>query len=298
MLLEAGANPNLVPDDGFPAIVVAAFNNSCEIIKLLLENGATISSTNNQQYSALHIAAWNGYMELVQTLLTHSAPHHHRTTDKNTPLSLAVRRHHTEVVKLLLSYGCDVNNSDSDLNTPLHYVSLSDDVETVNLLLQHGADPDVKNKINATPVWNAVYSRNTAIIKLLLKHNADLYVPSVGTNRGSQTDDVTILYDTPRTPLWVAVARNAPEVVLLLLSAGYNVSKENWIPGELPEAVSNSETISSVLRYYKCTPLTLRSICRNFIRQYFGKHVEGKAKSLNTLPTDLRNYILLKGILD
>ena len=296
MLLDAGANPNHIPDDGFPALVVAAYSNSWEIITLLLERGARISSTNNHQYSAVHIAAWNGHVESMETLLRHSAPHDTRTADKNTPLSLAAHGHHPDVIELLLPYGCDVNNSDKDLDTPLHYASFNGDADSVRLLLRHGADPDAKNRVYVTPLWNAVYCKNTAIVKLLLENNVDLCTPSVGVNQYYQSDVVMYIYDTPRTPLWVAAARNAPEAAMLLISAGYNVSRENWILDDMPEAAAENEPFSSLLRYYKCTPLRLLSICRNFFRQHFGRDVAQKAQGLE-VPKVLKHYIMLKDIL-
>ncbi|XP_041371153.1 ankyrin-3-like isoform X2 [Gigantopelta aegis] len=298
ILLNAGANPNHIPDDGHLALVLAANNNSWEIINLLLESGANISITNNHKYSALHMAAWNGSVESAKVLLEHSASHDTKTTEKNTPLSLAAQQRHPEMIKLLLPYGCDVNNSNNDLTTPLHDASLNGDVESVELLLRHGADPDVKNKTGATPLWLAVYFRKTAPVKLLLQKNANMYIPSFLTDTDYQTGRVEIVSDTLRTPLWVAAANGAPEMAMLLISAGYNVSKENWILDDMPEAASENETFASLLRYHKCRPPSLLSICRNVFRQYFGKQVAEKSQALDVLPITLKHYIMLKDILN
>ncbi|XP_067680825.1 ankyrin-1-like isoform X1 [Haliotis asinina] len=296
LLLTGGADPNHIPEDGFPALVVAAYSDSWQILELLLKHGADIAATNRHGYTALHIAAWNGHVNSVNLLLKQRAPCDTKTADLNTPLSLAAHGRHSEIIEILIPHGCDVNNSDKDQDTPLHYASYNSDVNAVRILVQNGANPNVRNRVNVTPLWNATYCGSTDIIKILLSKNVDMEVESVGINQHHQSDDVLYIYKQVKTPLWVAANRNFPEVGMLLIAAGYDMSGENWILTDALQEIPE-EAFRSLLHYHKTTPSRLVKICRRFLRQYFGNNVTTCSNQLE-IPVVLKNYLQLKDLTD
>lgn len=293
MLLDAGADPNNVsPDDDNPLTLLACYDGEVDLLKVLLKYHADPQKANRLGYTALHIAAWNGHLECVQILLNSGVSHDRHTSDMNTPLALAAHGGYLNVIKELLPLGCNVNNKDKDLDTPLHYAAYNGMTEAVELLISNGADPDSPNACSATPLWNAVYRGKKEILKLLLKANAVMECKSVGIDQHSHTNDVRYVYDSPKSPLWVAVDRDYPEIALLLVSAGYDIFKEEWLLNDEFPNNFNNPRLRSLLLQYTHAPPKLISICRNYFRRYFGQLLPTKV-ILMDLPESLKRYLTL-----
>lgn len=293
ILLDAGANPDDVSDDGFPAIMLAAYSDYSSILRLLLERGANVHQANTQDYSAVHVAAWNGLMKCLHILLQSGAHPDAQTRDRNTPLSLAAHGNHHLIVNILLQRGCNVNNADKDLDTALHYAAFNGNQEIVEELIEHGADPDVHNRLNVSPLWNAVYRQHHGVIRELLKQNVTLNDASVGIEQHAQAIDVVTVFDTPRTPMWVAANGGDQETVFLLLTAGYDVTRETWIgSGHFPGKSNEDENLKNILSFHHKTPMRLLSLCRNFFRKQGGRQIHDLVRRLE-IPRFLRNYITL-----
>lgn len=296
VLLDAGADPNYcTPEEKNSLIILASYDGSNEMIKLLIRYGGNPALTNNLEYSPLHIAAWNGHVESVKTLLEAGVPHDKQTKDLNTPLALAAHGGCLDVMKILLPLGCNVNNADKDKDSPLHYAAYNGMTEGVRLLLEYGADPDGCNRINTTVLWNAVYMNNKDVVKQLLVANVKMEISSEGIDQHSQSDEVVYVYDTPRTPLYIAVDNQSPDIALLLITAGYNIHKEKWLLEEdIPNREGNEKLIGILLQYLQ-TPQRLVAICRNYFRHYFGLSVFQKVAKLD-IPCSLKNYLTLKDL--
>ena len=296
ILLDAGADPNYcTPDEENSLLLLACYDGSNEMIKILLRFGAKPGLSNHLDYSPLHIAAWNGHVEAVKTLLATGVHHDKQTKDKNTPLALAAHGNNLEVMRLLLPLGCKVNNADKDKDTPLHYAAYNGMTEGLKLLLEYGADPDITNRVNTSVLWNAVYMKHKDVVKQLLVANVEMEISSEGIDQHSQSDEVVFIYDTPRTPLYVAVENESPEIALLLITAGYNIFKEKWLlDGDIPNRENNEKLVSILLQYIQ-TPQRLVAICRNYFRRYFGLGVFQNVEQLD-IPSSLKNYLTLKDL--
>lgn len=296
VLLDAGADPNYrTPEDQNSLILLASYDGSNEMIKMLIRYGGNPALSNHLAYTALHIAAWNGHTDSVKTLLEAGVPHDKQTKDLNTPLALSAHGGHLEVMKILLPLGCNVNNADKDKDTPLHYAAYNGMTGGVQLLLEYGADPDITNHINTSVLWNAVYMKHKEVVKQLLVANVEMEISSVGIDQHAQSDDVVFVYDVPRSPLFVAVENQSPEIALLLITAGYNIYKEKWLlEGDIPERDGNEKLIS-ILKHYIQTPQRLMANCRNYFRRYFGLKVFPKVEKLD-IPCSLKNYLTLKDL--
>lgn len=294
ILLDAGANPNDAHrDDGNSMLLIACYDNNIEIVKMLIRYHANVRKTNHLGYTPLHIAAWNGHLELVRMLLKAGALHDIPTSDLNTPLALAAHGGYLSVMEELLPLKCKVNNFDKDDDTPLHYAAYNGMTRAVELLIEHGADPNCRSKCQATPLWNAVYKKRKEIVKLLLKKNVVMEVPSVGTNQHSHTDHVVNIYDTPRSPLWVAVNENQPDIALLLISAGYNIQQEDWLfNDQLLQASCNNERLGNLLWQDAHSPPKLLAMSRNYFRKCFGLSIVENVKKMN-IPETLKRYLTL-----
>lgn len=277
-------------------IVFAASQGSTALTQLLAKKGANINLANSQGYNAVHLAAWYQHTDMLKFLLECEGVEHDRlTNDKNSPLALAAHGSHAKAIEMLLPLGCNVSNQDKDHDTALHYATYNGMTDTVRLLLHYGADPDAKNKFSATPLWNAVYGKHKEVVKLLLGVNVELEVTSVGIDQHYQSDIAVPLFSTPVSPLYVAIHRECTEIFYLLLSAGYDVYKEQWIfSGDHPENVAH---LISVMKKQASRPPRLVSICRNYFRRYGNRRKLNELVQNLELPTYLKNYLLLTELL-
>ncbi|KAL4239016.1 hypothetical protein ACF0H5_003720 [Mactra antiquata] len=294
ILLENGADPNMEsPADDNPLILIACYDGKVDMVNLLLKYHTKASLTNQLGYTALHIAAWNGHTACVKRLLeAEDVLQDSQTSDYNTPLALAAHGGHLEVIKQLLPLGCHINNLDKDRDTPLHYAAYNGMTEAVELLISNGADPNIRNACDATPLWNAVFRGKKETVKLLLKANAEMECKSVGINQHSHTDGVVYVYDKPKSPLWVATEHNFTDIVLLLVSAGYDLFKEEWLfRDEFPEQFNN-QRLRTMLLEYAHTPCKLTSLCRNYFRCYFKQSLSIRVDKMD-LPLSLKSYLTL-----
>ncbi|XP_052769568.1 ankyrin-3-like isoform X2 [Mya arenaria] len=298
MLLDAGADPNTHSNTESP-LFIACYEDDIDIVRLLIKHKANINVSNEQKYTPLHVAAWNGHLETVRELLKFGAPHDIKTNDGNTPLGLAAHGCHLSVMKELLQLGCNVNNKDKDEDDPILYASYNGMTRGVELLLEHGANANSANRVNATPLWNAVYEGHKETVKLLLKTNVYMEKRSVGINQHHQSDDVLIIYDTERSSLWVAVCRGYTDIALLLLTAGYDVTKEEWIysrnfPNELDEDDNREarQALQNMLVHASQTPSRLITLCRNRLRKILGVNIASSVQKLD-IPLFLQSYLCM-----
>ncbi|XP_033733625.1 ankyrin-2-like [Pecten maximus] len=298
-LLDANADPNVrVKSDLMTPIVFAANQGETAVVEVLAKGGADINLSSVQGYNAVHMAAWNGYTAMLKSLLECEGVEHDKVTcDKNSPLGLACHGNHAVAVEMLLPRGCNVNNQDKDNDTALLYATYNGMTDTVRLLLQHGADPDLWNSTNVSPLWNAVYGKHREIVKLLLGANVKLEVSSIGTNQHSHSNDPVPLFPSPKTTLYVAVRNECTDIVYLLLSAGYNINREQWLQMEECPELEQQANIVAMLRKKASQPPRLISICRNYFRGYGNpRELTELVKALD-LPRYLKNYLLLTELL-
>lgn len=294
VLLDAGADPNYAHSDGNTPLLIACYDNQQDIVKLLLRYHAIVSKGNSNGYTPLHIAAWNGHLNTVKILLNAGAKHDIQTHDQNTPLALAAHGGHLNVMEELLPLGCTVNNYDKDRDTPLHYAAYNGMTRAVELLIEYGADPNCLSTCKATPLWNAIYKGHKEVVKLLLKLNVEMEVASVGTHQHSHTDEVLHVYESPKSPLWVALDRKKPDIALLLVSAGYNIYKEQWLINSEFQPHFDGRMCSLLVQYIHAPP-KLISICRNFYRKYFKLDIAKRVKLMD-IPVTLKRFLTLEDL--
>ena len=252
-----------------------------------------------RRYGAIHYAAWNGQTEIVKVLMEEAgAEHDNQTSCKNTPLALAAHGGHLETMKLLISKGCDINNADRDGDTPLFYVATSGLTDAVKLLLDNGADPNVCDNSGASILWTAVYHGHKDVVKQLLMAFVDKEIPSRGMDRQRFSDQIYYFYETPKSPLYVAIDKQKLDIALLLISAGYNINNEQWLLGkEFFDSQEKAELVQELLR---CTdiPPSLLTICRNYLFHYFGgSNLPEKVDKLD-VPKTLKKYLLYADLQD
>lgn len=124
LLLERGADPNLVDDNHMGAIHHAShvfhedpksqFPLTVEIVRSLLDHGAEIDRQDGNARTALHWAVEDGNLPLVELLVARKAHLDLEQWNGDTPLTAAVRHEKREIAALLRAAGArtDVRNHD------------------------------------------------------------------------------------------------------------------------------------------------------------------------------------------
>lgn len=219
--LDAGVDVN-TKCAAIPAIVFAAYNSNCEIIKLLVSKGAKIDEMMNEKTSLYFLIEQRKAYE-PDTLLKQNIAYNARII-KNCKGDTALARKKNWLVHE------DINRWD-----PI--------IDRVKLLLELGADPNISIASGmTTPFLKAVELRDIELIKILLstgKVNLELrfnaWLESV-TSRTYSLNRFT--YDKGdwqtiknweeipgnNTPLMHAVEKNDLELVKILVEAGAYVN--------------------------------------------------------------------------
>ena len=177
-----GADPNVKPTSGEPALITSFSNNNLTISKLLLEKGADPNAKNkferNGSTVLMDILSYsldlgNSEIEIVKLLLEKGADPNIANRIGETALMLAIYNEvsidNFEIVKLLLEKGADPNITSSNSNTLIDAIDYDNDAsnlfEIIKLLLEKGAYIEYNNANNIDIV--------SAFSKLLLKINED-----------------------------------------------------------------------------------------------------------------------------
>lgn len=160
---------------------------SCGLVRLasiLLERGANPDTLDDEGQWPLRAAIERGHSEVVRLLLKHRA---HPTRPSlsqryqgerriicDTALTVASMHASLEVVRLLVEAGADLNREDVDGWTPLHAAVYGDRVEVVQYLLDNRADTTISMRYGCTAAETAD-NKAAAIVR---KHQEQQNTPN------------------------------------------------------------------------------------------------------------------------
>lgn len=142
IILNDKADVNIADYYGkWTPLMGAASRGRTDLVKMLLDRGADVDMVTLDQDTALMWACQEGHIEVVKMLLDAGADIHVREIIfGDTAITKASSEGHTEIVSMLLDKGDDANAKDDDDNTALMRASDGGYTETVSLLLKNGAD--------------------------------------------------------------------------------------------------------------------------------------------------------------
>lgn len=258
LLLQNSADPNFVPNGSPHPIVMAICDRDSKCVDALIKHGADVNARREDGVTALHLAAF--YWGNDQSM------------------------------ELLLKHGADPHSRDAGQSTPMHFAAYSGNVSGIHELLKFGANPDVFNCIGASPLWYAVAMQRGCIVQTLLEQNVTMETSSYGAEPGSEY--MGKIYPSKKSVLWVAVERNCPEIVKMLLKCGYNIWQERWLlEGNTADfdKDGNLEIFRELRNKVKEVP-SLLYLCRFFFRSRFGSKLCVLAEEL-PLPLTLKDFL-------
>ncbi|EFA07512.1 pyrexia [Tribolium castaneum] len=195
-------------DDYIQARLQASILPDAEDIIEMIEQDNTETIFTKNPTSLLLIATWLQKEKVLQEVLEKGVSLQAVDGEGRSALHLAACTGNIDCIKLLLQHGAEISARDA-LNraTPLHCAASKGHLSAVKLLIRHGADVNA-GLDNKSPLHYAVQSLAIDCVKELLENNA---IPNTSQ-----------VYS--ETPLHVAAALGAPEIVKLLLDHGAAVN--------------------------------------------------------------------------
>jgi ankyrin repeat protein len=178
LLLDAGANVNVMDAAGWPLIAIACRHQMIDVVKEIWKlapsntsaTAGVIDPMRHHRFTTLHAAACLAFKEFydhgVSLLKSTSA-----STFKSminavddsglTPLMQAIRYHHVEHIVQLIYWGVDVNYKNQHGETALHVALAENSLLMVRILMDHGADVWLLQKANDIYLNRSLWSNFT-----------------------------------------------------------------------------------------------------------------------------------------
>ncbi|XP_068002259.1 ankyrin repeat and SOCS box protein 10 isoform X1 [Melanerpes formicivorus] len=290
LLLDFGADPQAVSEDGYQPLHLCKSPDSIECVQQLLQHGACVNSrTEEEGDTALHIAARHGLTEHVRLLLRHGAELEAENEEGQTPLNAACAQPHQpqdmgryyQVCQLLVESGASINAADKDRQHPLHLACKNSNAQIVELLLAQGANVNVMN-----------YSGNMALHNVLqtapykLEHHPELVVQAL-LNHGAVRVWPGSLLKVLR------YCHSCPRVVEALMNSYDHVRvSEDWVEAVPEEVVQKYPCFYQSLFSLEHRPRSLQHLARCALRTFLEGRLLLVLPQLR-LPKALHQFLLL-----
>jgi ankyrin repeat protein len=275
-LLEEGAGADTVDAEGNPALSYAInalqAGGTTDMVAMLLNNGADPDVLDNLGKAPLALAAKNGRLEAVQMLLDAGADVNTRfaigSANDKSPLIQAVENGHVEIVELLVARGADVQQQESETHmSPLHYAAAHDELEMITILLENGADLNAENDFQWTPLFSAARMGSVESVQALIDAGAEVDALSAEGRTpmmvliergrlGGMTAKMMLLLDNGADPnlqdnngdtaLHFAASTGKLEAIPILTGHGANGNLQNN-EGQTPLDVAANEQTAEIL---------------------------------------------------
>jgi len=232
---------NAKDTNGTTPLMTAIFSGHSQACTALLQAGADPNAIWNDGKNALHTAAHWGHHEVILLFAAYKQLLNAKDTDGNTPLIEAVYRGHPKACEALLKAGADPFITDKLGLNALLKAAQHGKHEVIPLFATHKQLLNAKDTDGETPLLLAVFKGHPKACEALLKAGADPFITDKqGQNalhKAAQlgSHEVISLFAAYKqllnakdtngyTPLMVAVSIGASEACKALLQAGADPS--------------------------------------------------------------------------
>nr|XP_023016292.1 uncharacterized protein LOC111505674 [Leptinotarsa decemlineata] len=277
-LIKKGARVNHEEPGAVTSLRLAVWANNAPLVKVLLEGGTRIIHSHH----LLHSAVSNNNLEMVQMLLEGGAMLNARDDQGHTPLMLSCSRKNLAIARYLLSCGADVNAASLiDGKTALH-ICVQDVREArsvqqlIELLVSKGADMNAPSYQGNVLFYSIILENRSAAVALI-QHGADVNV----RDERAYVDNLSL-----------AKRHGNLDLVRIIVYSGFRMSEMIWDPRALRSR--SSDPTCDFLVHVKTNPLNLRELCRISIRKRIGTKELLERISTLPLPPILLRYLTLE----
>jgi len=137
-------------DDGYTALMEATVNNCTEMARLLIDAGADVDLVDQNGWTALIYSARYNSPEIARLLIDAGADVDLVTQDGSTALMFAAVSNRPEIARLLIAAGANVDLVNQNGSTALIYAAKYNCSEIVRLLIAASADPTIQTNPTTT----------------------------------------------------------------------------------------------------------------------------------------------------
>jgi ankyrin repeat protein len=131
-----------IKEEGQTPLLLSIEKGRLDIAKLLIENGANTNVVTEAQESLLHIAVFKGYQEIVEFLINQNENLINlKMAGGFTPLHLAVLQNQSNIARILLQHGGDLYAFENNGFNPFHLAIIYRNIEIATLFIS--SHPDI-----------------------------------------------------------------------------------------------------------------------------------------------------------
>lgn len=203
-------------DPGLTSLQIAAMKGDNAGVQQRLNACDDPDEVDENYVTALELASNWGNQQAITLLLKAGASVDAQDIRGYTALhGAADRPSNTAVIQMLLKAGANINHKNNDGQTPLSQVLSADSVDagTALFLIRAGADVNTRDAHKSTPLHLAAQAGITSVARELLRDSA-----------GIDAED-----EDNRTPLFLAIRYNHPDIVRLLAASGASMTGHAWL---------------------------------------------------------------------
>ena len=180
LLLDAGANPQVIGKGGYtPIVKLACTPGSARLMKLFIEKGAILKKSAPNNF-LIYNAAMTNDTAMLGICIRAGLSLNDTMCINDRPLMASIYGKNFQTLKMLVDHGADVNLDGTFMviknnYTPLMLAALSGDRQSFLYLLDHGANPNLKSPLGMTTLMFAMQAEedDPEITRALLKYGVN-----------------------------------------------------------------------------------------------------------------------------
>mmetsp|Transcript_21898 Transcript_21898/g.28688 ORF Transcript_21898/g.28688 Transcript_21898/m.28688 type:complete len:434 (-) Transcript_21898:290-1591(-) len=228
MLVQKGANTNLLNSNQATPLHLACIVGKCEIVKFLVFNGADISIKSKYESTPLHWAAREGYLSIVQFLFQRGVSLEEEDVFGSRPVFWAAQGGHVDMMEYFSREGQSFKVLNRKGLAPMHIACRRGNLRAVNYLLNEGVDVETGSEkpvylrgdsvFVLTPQKTPQKWELAEITEVMRKNRYRLTVKSTG--KAVEAEEVGLAKTVCARPLHLATQQLRGEVVRTLLDHG------------------------------------------------------------------------------
>ena len=173
VLLEYGAEVDILDDYGYSPLIRACRGGKCKALKLLMDAGANLELCNETGQTVLHYSILAKPTGCLDTILRHPLAKrviNAKDHDGNTPLmsALMLLPNDRGMAMTLIEAGANISIANGYGLQAIHYAASYSSPELINKLLDAGSNINAKDAFGITPFVMSIKCDNAPAIQTLI----------------------------------------------------------------------------------------------------------------------------------